>query len=154
MTRPPNPVLKKRLGQHHLRDGGLCRPLLEFLEPAGARVVEIGPGGGVLTAALLDAGARVIGLELDREWAFVLRRRHPECRVVVADALDVAWDRLPAPTLVAGNLPFNVIMNPDGCRGPQRGTPSGNLPFAAEKKLLPGSAVYGEVRPIPALRGR
>ncbi|NJL29011.1 MAG: 16S rRNA (adenine(1518)-N(6)/adenine(1519)-N(6))-dimethyltransferase, partial [Thermoanaerobaculia bacterium] len=46
----PRPALKKRFGQHHLTDGRLCRPLVEFLEPAGQRVLEIGPGGGVLTA--------------------------------------------------------------------------------------------------------
>jgi 16S rRNA A1518/A1519 N6-dimethyltransferase RsmA/KsgA/DIM1 with predicted DNA glycosylase/AP lyase activity len=46
------PRLKKALGQHHLVDGALCEPLIAFLRPAlpsaGGRVVEIGPGGGVL----------------------------------------------------------------------------------------------------------
>ena len=46
--------------------GSLCRPLVEFLAPAGELVVEIGPGGGVLTGALLAAGARVTAWELDR----------------------------------------------------------------------------------------
>lgn len=106
------PYLKKALGQHHLTDGALCRPLLHFLEPAGQRVLEIGPGGGVLTAELLAAGARVFGWELDLEWAAVLRRRLPlrlpGLRLVVADALEIEWSRLPAPTLAAGNLPYNV----------------------------------------------
>ena len=106
------PRLNKRLGQHHLRDGRLCRPLLEFLRPAGARVLEIGPGGGALTAELLRAGARVLACEVDAEWAFVLRRRmapHRErLRIAVADARDVDFGRLPPPTPVTGNLPFNV----------------------------------------------
>jgi 16S rRNA (adenine1518-N6/adenine1519-N6)-dimethyltransferase len=106
------PSLKKALGQHHLTDGALCRPLIHFLEPAGRRVLEIGPGGGVLTAELLAAGARVLGWELDLEWAAVLRRRLslrlPDLRLVVADALEIDWSRLPAPTLAAGNLPYNV----------------------------------------------
>lgn len=104
------PLLKKSLGQHHLVDGAICRPLLAFLEPAGRRVLEIGPGGGVLTAELLAAGARVIGWELDLDWAAELRRRLPESdlRLVVGDALEIAWSRLPSPTLVAGNLPYNV----------------------------------------------
>lgn len=102
------PSLKKSLGQHHLTDGSLCRPLVRFLAPAGQRVLEIGPGGGVLTAELLAAGARVLGWELDLEWAVVLRRRLPDVQVVVGDALEIEWSRLPAPTLAAGNLPYNV----------------------------------------------
>jgi 16S rRNA (adenine1518-N6/adenine1519-N6)-dimethyltransferase len=104
------PPLKKALGQHHLVDGSLCRPLVGFLAPAGERVLEIGPGGGVLTAELLAAGARVLGWELDPEWALHLRRRLPDpnLTLVVGDALEIAWDRLPAPTLAAGNLPYNV----------------------------------------------
>ena len=65
------PALRKSLGQHHLVSGALCRPLLDFLAPlAGARVVEVGPGGGVLTLELLAAGAAVLAWELDPAWAF------------------------------------------------------------------------------------
>src|SRR4030095_2323420 len=104
------PPLKKALGQHHLVGGALCAPLVQFLAPAGKRVLEIGPGGGVLTAQLLAAGARVLGWELDPDWAAVLRRRLPDPRLalVIGDALEIAWDRLPTPTLAAGNLPYNV----------------------------------------------
>jgi 16S rRNA (adenine1518-N6/adenine1519-N6)-dimethyltransferase len=107
-VRPP--ILKKALGQHHLVDGSLCQPLVRFLFPAGQRVLEIGPGGGVLTAELLAAGARVIGWELDLDWATELRRRLAgrDLRLVVGDALEIEWTRLPSPTLVAGNLPYNV----------------------------------------------
>lgn len=111
MAAPPNPRLAKRLGQHHLVDGALCRPLVDFLRPAGERVVEIGPGGGVLTRELLAAGARaVLGVEVDPAWAFSLRGRldDPRLSLAVADALELAWERLPAPTLTAGNLPYNV----------------------------------------------
>jgi 16S rRNA (adenine1518-N6/adenine1519-N6)-dimethyltransferase len=105
-----DPLLKKALGQHHLVAGALCRPLIQFLAPEGQRVLEIGPGGGVLTAELLAAGARVLGWELDSDWAAVLRRRLPDPRLalVVGDALQIAWHRLPLPTLVSGNLPYNV----------------------------------------------
>ena len=106
----PSPSLKKALGQHHLTSGALCRPLVEFLRPEGQRVVEIGPGGGVLTAELLAAGASVTGWELDLEWAAHLRSRlrDPRLRLVVGDALDLDGRRLPAGTLVAGNLPYSV----------------------------------------------
>ena len=105
-----SPRLKKRFGQHHLRHAGLCRPLVEFLRPAGRRVVEIGPGGGVLTGELLRAGARVWAWEVDAEWAAALRRRLPaaELSPVVGDALELPWARLPGGTRVAGNLPYAI----------------------------------------------
>lgn len=104
------PSLKKRFGQHHLRGGELCRPLLDYLRPAGRRVVEIGPGGGVLTGELLRLGGRVIALEVDEEWAAHLRRALPseELSIVVTDARAFPWQRLPKPTAITGNLPFNV----------------------------------------------
>ena len=104
------PDLKKGLGQHHLTRPEICRPLLDFLRPSGARVLEIGPGGGVLTLALLDRGAEVIGWEIDLAWAVTLRRTVPSdaLDVVVGDALDILWPRLTTGTLVAGNLPYGV----------------------------------------------
>jgi 16S rRNA (adenine1518-N6/adenine1519-N6)-dimethyltransferase len=104
------PQLKKRLGQHHLRQGSLCRPLIDFLEPAGSKVVEIGLGGGVLTAELLKAQATVVAWEVDYEWAFSIRQDPAleDTAVVVGDALAIPWQLLPPGTLVAGNLPYQV----------------------------------------------
>lgn len=101
------PRLKKKWGQHHLQSGRLCAPLVEFLRPAGERVVEIGPGGGVLSDELLAAGADVVGWEIDLDWAFSLAGRFP---VVVGDALEISWPALArrGPILAAGNLPYNV----------------------------------------------
>jgi len=110
---PVRPRRKKALGQHHLRAGSLCRPLLDFLFSAGSPaglVIEIGPGGGVLTAELLAAGAEVLALEIDPEWAAALRVRLPSERlsVKVGDVLDFDWSVLPAGTLVCGNLPYQL----------------------------------------------
>lgn len=115
-TFPERPRRKKSLGQHHLREGSLCRPLLEFLfaGPAPAArppfVVEIGPGGGVLTAELLSAGAEVLALELDPEWAATLRSRlaSEKLSVRVGDVLDFDWSAVPSGTLVCGNLPYQI----------------------------------------------
>jgi 16S rRNA (adenine1518-N6/adenine1519-N6)-dimethyltransferase len=125
MTTSSRPPRRKALGQHHLRDEGLCRPAVDFLSRSApnqqdAPVVEIGPGGGVLTAALLRSGRRVIALELDRGWALHLRRealardwtteaqRGRRLTLAVADALAVDWSRLPQGAAVAGNLPYQI----------------------------------------------
>lgn len=105
-----DPVLRKELGQHHLLHGELCRPLVAFLRAAEREVLEIGPGGGILTRELLAAGARVLAWELDPAWAFALRARlgrGPALRIVIGDAMEIPWERSPAPC-VAGNLPYNV----------------------------------------------
>lgn len=104
------PRLRKELGQHHLRHPQLCGPAVEFLAPSQRRVLEIGPGGGVLTGELLAAGARVVGWELDLEWAMTLRRRlsATALEIVVGDALQIPWRHLQPDDLVAGNLPYGV----------------------------------------------
>jgi 16S rRNA (adenine1518-N6/adenine1519-N6)-dimethyltransferase len=102
--------LRKSLGQHHLSHPELCRPALDFLRGGGARMIEIGPGGGVLTRELLALGATVVAWEIDRRWAFELRRRlsSPRLLVVVGDALDLPWKALDGSFQVTGNLPFQV----------------------------------------------
>ena len=110
------PPLKKRFGQHHLVNPGVVRPMLDFLAPLdGARVVDVGPGGGLLTGELLAAGAGVWGVELDLDWAWELRRAlkrrgiaTSRLQPLVMDAAEAPWGRLPIGTMVAGNLPYNV----------------------------------------------
>lgn len=106
MTRIP---LDKSLGQHHLRHPELCRPAIQYLRPRGRTVLEIGPGGGVLTGELLEAGARVWAWELDPAWAIRLNReRRKGLQLVLGDAVDLPWSRLGPGIHVAGNLPYNV----------------------------------------------
>lgn len=112
------PVLQKRLGQHHLRSGTLVEPLLRWIGTSGgepSRVLEIGPGGGVLTFALLERGLPTTAWELDPHWAFELHRRvrsrgdlAVSLGLVIGDALDLPWRRLQGVSAVLGNLPYNV----------------------------------------------
>ena len=74
-------------------------------------MIEIGPGGGVLTRLLLERGAsRVIACELDLHWIMELRRRifDPRLALVAGDGCDLRYERAPATTRIAGNLPYNV----------------------------------------------
>ncbi len=105
------PRYLKALGQHHLRSAASCQVLVAALAVDGRSVLEVGPGGGVLTRPLLDAEAdRIVAVERDPAWAFELARRvqDPRLSIVVQDALDLAWEALPEGTLLAGNLPYNV----------------------------------------------
>lgn len=64
----------------------------------------------MLTAELLRAGAEVLALELDPEWAETLRLRLPseKLSVRVGDVLDYDWSEVPPGTLVCGNLPYQL----------------------------------------------
>lgn len=102
--------LDKSLGQHFLTRPEVCAPLLGFLRPSGRKVVEIGPGSGVLTGALLEAGAEVFAFELDPRFGLPIGRQlgSARLRVAIMDALALPWTRLPRPCLLAGSLPYNI----------------------------------------------
>ncbi len=105
----------KALGQHFLVDPNTARRIVRLsgVEP-GDRVVEVGPGLGSLTLALLDAGAVVRAVELDARLADALGEvTEGRCEVVVGDALGVSLERLlgsTAPARVVANLPYNVAV--------------------------------------------
>jgi 16S rRNA (adenine1518-N6/adenine1519-N6)-dimethyltransferase len=104
---------QRRLGQNHLVDGEVLESIVAAAEiRPGARVLEIGPGIGVLTAALLRAGAAVTAVEVDPRLAAHLRERFggvEGLRLVEGDVLDVPLEALVAPPwqLVA-NLPYQI----------------------------------------------
>ena len=92
-------VARKRYSQHFLLDAALLRRIVAAAgDLRGLDVVEIGPGPGGLTAALLEAGADVTALELDPEWA-----RATALALVGRGALDlkVADALASAPAVVA-----------------------------------------------------
>ena len=75
---------------------------------AGDLVLDVGAGGGVLTAHLLHAGTHVIAIELHDRRVAQLRERFADCDVTVVRA-DASELRLPArPFKVVANPPFGV----------------------------------------------
>ncbi|WP_376693863.1 16S rRNA (adenine(1518)-N(6)/adenine(1519)-N(6))-dimethyltransferase RsmA [Wenzhouxiangella sp. EGI_FJ10409] len=104
---------RKRFGQHFLHDAGIIGKLVSVIRPKQAdHIIEIGPGEGVLTGPLLDAGARVTVIELDRDLAAALPERlgFPErLEVIQADVLAVDLAALAGAGMrVVGNLPYNI----------------------------------------------
>ena len=105
---------RKRFGQHFLHDDVLVDRIVRAARIApGDPVVEIGPGLGILTRALLRADAKVTAVELDRDLAEYLRGVLPSVRLVEADALKLNWADVVDLTAghrakVVANLPYNV----------------------------------------------
>ncbi len=106
---------KKRLGQHFLHDPGTIERIVRAVAPrAGERLVEIGPGRGAITAALLEASGRLDVVEIDRDVLPLLEARcrgRGELNVHLADALEFDLQMLRgdgAPLRLVGNLPYNV----------------------------------------------
>lgn len=117
MRRPsqsPAPAPRKRLGQHFLTDPRILGRIAQAVAPReGETVVEIGPGRGALTAALLMRAERVVAVELDRDLVALLRERFAGERrltVVEGDVLATPLSALAggAPFAVAGNVPYNI----------------------------------------------
>jgi len=109
---------RKALGQHFLTHPPLLAKIAA-VTGAGAEhvVLEIGPGRGALTAALLDRGATVVAIERDERLHAGLQRQFAErpFALVGGDALELDWPALVAPWtsvgkswLVAGNIPYNI----------------------------------------------
>ncbi len=110
---------KRFLGQNFLVDGNIVRKSIELAEvTAGDRVVEIGPGLGTLTSALLDTGAEVWAVEKDTTLhahlaASLATTSGGRLHLMEGDAVEHPLAGLPADLAKAGckvvaNLPYAV----------------------------------------------
>ena len=104
------PRAKRRLSQHFLTDPRLLARIADALAPSrDDTVLEVGPGAGGLTAALLERAGRVVAIEKDQDLVPELRARFPGATIVHGDALESDWRALAGPRfLVAGNIPYNI----------------------------------------------
>lgn len=105
---------RKSLSQNFLTDAAALDAIVEAAElTPGDRVVEIGPGLGVLTRRLLAGGASVLAIELDARVAAYLRRELAPVEsfeLIEADALDVHPRELfpGEPFKVVANIPYHI----------------------------------------------
>lgn len=105
---------KKSLGQHWLTDE---RILNEICDAAGVNkddiVLEVGPGHGTLTKALLDNGALVTAVEFDQDLAHSLKSKvnHPNLEVLNQDILEFNLSDLPKGYKVVANIPYYLTSN-------------------------------------------
>ena len=109
---------KRFLGQNFLVDGNIVRKSLELAEISeGDTAVEIGPGLGTLTEALLEAGADVWAVERDRtlfeHLGATLAPRFPQSlHLIEGDAVELPLAGLPAARAdackIVANLPYAI----------------------------------------------
>lgn len=111
LARTPSLTPKKGFGQHFLVRESAIRAIVDAaLASPAPRLLEIGPGPGVLTAPLLEDGRPLWAVELDPEAVAFLERRFEgrgHFHLLRGDAVEAA---LPAdaPLAVVGNLPYNA----------------------------------------------
>jgi 16S rRNA (adenine1518-N6/adenine1519-N6)-dimethyltransferase len=112
-------IAKKAFGQNFLLDLNITRKIARLAGPLdGVVAIEVGPGPGGLTRALLEAGAQVIAVEKDSRFmpllAELTEASQGRLSVVQADALEVDEAALIArlapgkPCRIVANLPYNV----------------------------------------------
>ncbi|MBW8815902.1 MAG: 16S rRNA (adenine(1518)-N(6)/adenine(1519)-N(6))-dimethyltransferase RsmA [Caulobacterales bacterium] len=105
---------KKAFGQHFLLDLNVTRKIARLAQVGAADlVIEVGPGPGGLTRALLETGARVIAVEKDERFRPLLDEVAAACprlELVFGDALQVDEAALTdgQPAHLISNLPYNV----------------------------------------------
>lgn len=147
------PRAKRRLGQHFLSDPKILARIAAATEAGpGDTVLEIGPGPGGLTAALLQRGTRVVAIEKDPDVLPALRQRAGAALIAEGDALDLDWHAIaghpdPARWVIAGNIPYNIT-SPliDKALAPPR---AARIVFLLQKEValrigaVPGTKDYG-----------
>ena len=106
---------RKRFGQNFLHDAGVIDRILRAIHAKpGEHLLEIGPGQGALTQGLLNSGAQLDVVELDKDLVPILREKfanRDNFTLHQGDALKFDFNTLDVPPRslkVVGNLPYNI----------------------------------------------
>jgi 16S rRNA (adenine1518-N6/adenine1519-N6)-dimethyltransferase len=155
-------MAKKSFGQHFLLDLNITRKIARLAEvSAGDHVIEVGPGPGGLTRALLETGARVTAIEKDPRFIPLLEELAAAAGGALAlrleDALQADEGAIAngAPAHVVSNLPYNVgtpllIKWLTGAFTPASMTLMFQKEVADRVVAAPGSEAYGRLAVITA----
>jgi 16S rRNA (adenine1518-N6/adenine1519-N6)-dimethyltransferase len=159
LVKSNDPVPKKRLGQHFLRDTGVIDRIVRWIGPAANDLfVEIGAGDGALSVRLAPRVAGFIAIELDSDCIPLLQKNLADfgsAVVVAGDVLELDLGSLVHSSLIsgrtlriAGNLPYNIataIVE----KVFQCGLPVKDMAFMVQQEVAqritaqPGSRQYG-----------
>lgn len=112
---------RKRFGQHWLRSDRVLNEIVAAAHiEAGDRILEIGPGQGVLTQRLLDSAAKVLAIEIDRDLClqlseqFIAGMATGQFRLIESDFLQLNFEQAlidfeqPRPNKVVANIPYYI----------------------------------------------
>lgn len=105
---------KKSYGQHFLNSEQIAQKIADSLEARGqyTRLLEVGPGKGMLTKYLLEKGLDLITVEADSDMVHFLQKNYPQLkdRIIEADFLKVPLDQVMEnqPFGLIGNFPYNI----------------------------------------------
>ncbi|WP_404433745.1 16S rRNA (adenine(1518)-N(6)/adenine(1519)-N(6))-dimethyltransferase RsmA [Microbacterium lacus] len=156
----------KKLGQNFVVDANTVRKIVQVARvQSGERVVEVGPGLGSLTLAILEVGASVTAVEIDHRLAARLPETAaahgvPEGALTVLDADALRVTELPGdPTVLVANLPYNVSVPVllhfmETFASLQRGVVMVQAEVGERLAAPPGSKIYGAPSVKAAWYGR
>ena len=103
---------KKQLGQHFLKDLGIARNIAHSLSLNNySKLLEVGPGMGVLTQFLIPLDIETFVIEIDKESVSYLKKHYPELdnHLIEGDFLKLPLQEIfKEPIAIIGNFPYNI----------------------------------------------
>jgi 16S rRNA (adenine1518-N6/adenine1519-N6)-dimethyltransferase len=104
------PKAKKQFGQNFLINTNVVKRIIEAAEiKKGENVLEIGPGTGILTEALVEAGAKVVAVELDESLIDSLQEKFDEkIKLFLGNALKLELPVKDKKFKLVANIPYNI----------------------------------------------
>ncbi len=111
ITLANQPKALKRFGQNYLVDQNIVRKIIaEFNPKQNERILEIGPGRGILTEHLANSSAEINAVEIDKRVIEELREKFPDVVFINEDFLKVDLGKLfhQNKFRIIGNIPYNI----------------------------------------------